>query len=321
MRTSLKQYDKFLNFEPRKKEKIAMEIPVKEGYIPFRDYKTWYRIVGEGKSLGKLPLLCLHGGPGAAWDYFEPLEAIVKTGRSIVFYDQLGGGNSDVPQDLSICSVALYLEEVETVRQALGLDRVHILGHSWGGMLAMEYALTQPGGLLSLILADTGASMPQWMAECRRLVAELPQDIQRIILKHEAEGTTDSPEYGEACRVFSQRHLGRRIDPRPECLARMAGKPGDDVYQFMWGPSEWYLTGTLKDWDITNRLGEIRVPSLVIGGRHDEATPMITQTLHHGILGSEWVIFENSGHFPHIEETERYLQVLDQFLCRVEAQR
>lgn len=295
------------------------ELSIHEGFIPFRGYKTWYRIVGEGEAQGKLPLLCLHGGPGAAWDYFEPLEAITKTGRSIVFYDQLGGGNSDVPQDLSICSMALYLEEVDTVRQALGLDRVHILGHSWGGMLAMEYALTRPGGLISLILADTGASMPQWMAECRRLVAELPQDIQRIILNHEAEGTTDSPEYGEACRVFSRRHLGGRITPRPEYLKRMADKPGDDVYHLLWGPSEWYLTGALKDWDITMRLGEICVPTLVIGGRYDEATPTITEALHHGIPGSEWNIFENSGHFPHIEETDRYLAVLSHFLDAVEA--
>jgi proline-specific peptidase len=87
----------------------------------------------------------------------------------------------------------------------------------------------------------------------------------------------------------------------------------------MWGPSEWYLTGALKDWDITSRLGEIHLPTLVIGGRYDEATPAITEAVHRGILGSEWLIFENSGHFPHIEETERYLQVVDHFLDRVEA--
>ena len=293
---------------------------VKEGFIPFRGYKTWYRIVGDQEEPGKAPLMCLHGGPGAAWDYFEPLEVLAETGRRVIFYDQLGGGNSDVPKDCSIFNMALFLEEIDAVRQELGLDRLHILGHSWGGMLAMEYALTQPAGLTSLILADTGASMPQWMAEGRRLVAELPPDIQRIILEHEAEGTTGSTEYHEACRVFSRRYLGGRIDPRPDYLKRMADKPGDDVYHFMWGPSEWYLTGTLKDWDITSRLGEIRTPTLVIGGRYDEATPTITESLHHGIPGSEWVIFENSGHFPHIEETERYLEVLSCFLDHGEAE-
>jgi len=295
------------------------QISTEEGYIPFRGYRTWYRIVGKQEVPGKLPLLCLHGGPGAAWDYFEPLEAMAGTGRQVIFYDQLGGGNSDVPQDRSLYTVNLYVEEVDVVRRALGLERVHILGHSWGGMLAMEYAMRQPAGLSSLILADTGASMPEWMAETRRLVAELPEDIQEIIQKHEDAGTTDSDEYHEACRVFSRHFLSGRIVPRPDYLKRMADKPGDEVYQLMWGPSEWYLTGSLKDWDITSRLGEIHVPTLVVGGRYDEATPVLTEMIHSGILGSEWIIFEHSGHFPHIEETERYLEVLSGFLERVEA--
>jgi proline-specific peptidase len=297
---------------------MSPNLLVTEGSIPFRGYHTWYRIVGGRDEPGKLPLLCLHGGPGAAWDYFEPLQAITSTGRQVVFYDQLGGGNSDVPCDPSIYTMELYIEEIGVIRQALGLEHVHILGHSWGGMLAMEYALQQPAGLASLILANTGASMPQWMAETRRLVAELPLDVQEAIQKHEANKTTDSPEYQEACREFSRRHLGRRIDPRPDYLNRMANKPGDDVYHHMWGPSEWYLTGTLKNWDIINRLGAIHVPTLVIGGRYDEATPKITGTVHRGIPGSEWVIFEKSGHFPHIEETDRYLQVLSQFLSKIE---
>jgi proline-specific peptidase len=292
---------------------------IEEGFIPFHGYSTWYRVVGDPEDPGKFPLLCLHGGPGASWDYFEPLESLVGTGRRIVFYDQLGGGNSDAPQDLSIFTIDLFLEEVDAVRGALGLDAVHILGHSWGGMLAMEYALKQPVGLTSLILADTGASMPQWMAEGRRLVAELPPEVQQTIQWYEANGSTDSAAYREACRAYSRRYLGSRIDPRPDYLKRMADKPGDDVYKLLWGPSEWYLTGTLKDWDITCRLGEIRVPTLVLGGRYDEATPTITETIHRGIPFSEWVIFENSGHFPHIEETERYLEVLTRFLERVEA--
>jgi proline-specific peptidase len=295
-------------------------IQAKEGFVSFRDYKTWYRIVGDREEPAKLPLLCLHGGPGFSWDSFEPLEAIITTGRRIIFYDQLGSGNSDVPTDPSIYTMALYLEEVDVIRRALGLERVHILGHSWGGMLAMEYALTQPIGLASLILANTTASIPHWVSETRRLVAELPSEVQGTIRKHENAGTTDSSEYHEAMLAFSRRHLSRRIDPRPDCLSRIADKPGDEVYHIMWGPSEWCVTGTLKDWDITDRLGEIQVPTLVIGGRYDEATPAVTEKIHLGIAGSEWVIFERSGHFAHIEETERYLQVLGKFLSRVESQ-
>jgi proline-specific peptidase len=296
-----------------------MAVPVQEGFVPFRGHRDWYRIVGEREEPGKRPLLCLHGGPGFTWDSFEPLEAIAATGRRVVFYDQLGAGNSDDPHDPSLYTVESYVEEVDVIRRALDLDRVHVLGHSWGGMLAMEYALTQPAGLVSLILADTAASIPEWESETRRLVAELPEEIQEAIRTNEAAGTTDSPEYGEALLAFSRRHLGRRMEPRPDCLARIDDKFGDEVYETMWGPSEWNVTGTLKGWDVTDRLGEIHVPTLVLGGRYDEATPAITEALHRGIRGSEWVIFENSGHFPHLEETGRYLSVLSDFLERVDA--
>ena len=295
-----------------------MNVPIKEGFIPFRGYRTWYRTVGDREEPGKLPLICLHGGPGASWDYLEPLEAMAETGRRVIFYDQLGSGNSDEPHNPALYTVALYVDEINSVRNALGLEHVHILGQSWGGMLAMEYALTQPAGLAGLIMADTGSSLPQWAAEAKRLVSGLPPEVQQTLRDHEEAGTTDSPEYKKAYRVFSLRHICR-LDPRPECVTRMAAKPGDEVYQTMWGASEVNITGTLKDWDITARLGEIHNPTLVVCGRYDEATPVLAETIHRGIPGSEWVIFENSAHFPHIEETERYLQVLGRFLSQVES--
>jgi proline-specific peptidase len=218
-------------------------------------------------------------------------------------------------------TVKLFIEELGVIRHSLGLERVHILGHSWGGQLAMEYALTQPAGLASLILADTLASAPQWAVESARLVSELPPDMQKTIQKHEAAGTTDSPEYQEGMKVFSRRHAGGHIDPKPEWVKQAFKKlENNEVYLTMWGPSEFCVTGTLKDWDITNRLGELHVPTLVLCGRYDEATPVLAETIHRGISGSELIIFENSAHFPHIEETEQYSLMLDRFLCRVEAQ-
>jgi proline-specific peptidase len=294
---------------------------VKEGFVSFRDYKVWYRIVGEYEDSGKSPLLCLHGGPGATHDYLEPLEAMAATGRRVIFYDQLGSGNSDHPHNPSLWTVPLFVEELGVVRQALGLDHVHILGQSWGGMLGMEYALTQPSGLASLIVADSPASMPQWVAEANRLRAELPPDVQATLLKHEAAGTTDDPAYQEAVQVFYRRHLCR-VDPLPDCVNRMVEIMAKDpeVYNTMNGPSEFHVIGVIKDWDIVDRLGEIHVPTLVLSGRYDEATPVIAETVHRGIAGSEWVLFENSSHMPHIEETARYLQVLTDFLDRIESQ-
>ena len=288
---------------------------VHEGLIPFHGYQTWYRVVGEREEPGKLPLLALHGGPGATHDYLEPLEALAATGRRVIVYDQLGCGRSATPSNPALWTVDLYVEEVGAVRAALGLDRVHILGQSWGGMLGMEYALTQPDGLVSLTIADSPASMRQWVAEANRLRADLPPEVQRTLLRHEEAGTTDDPAYEQALEVFYRRHVCR-LDPWPEYVTRafanIAANP--EVYHTMNGPSEFHVIGTLKEWDITARLGEIHVPTLVISGRYDEATPAIAETVHQGIPGSEWVLFEHSSHMPHAEEPERFMQVLNQFL-------
>lgn len=297
------------------------EQPTKEGFVKFRGHKVWYRIVGEREMPGKFPLLCLHGGPGATHDYLEPLEAMADTGRRVIFYDQLGAGNSDHPHNPALWTVPLFVEELGVVREALGLDRLHILGQSWGGMLGMEYALTQPAGLVSLVVSDSPASMLQWVAEANRLRAELPPEVQETLLRHEADGTTKDPAYQEAMLVFYRRHVCR-LDPWPACVERAFKKMDEEpeVYNTMNGPSEFHVIGLLKDWDIVDRLGEIQVPTLVLSGRYDEATPLIAETVHRGIRGSEWVLFENSSHMPHVEETDRYLQVLTNFLQRVESQ-
>lgn len=293
--------------------------PATEGTVPFRGFNVWYRIVGERDEPGKLPLLCLHGGPGVPHDYLEPLEALAATGRRIVFYDQLGCGNSDHPHDPSLWSIDLFVEELATMRRALGLERVHILGNSWGGMLAQQYALTQPSGLTSLVLHSSLASSPQWIAEANRLRAELPADVQATLLEHEAAGTTDDPAYEAAMTVFYKRHVCR-VDPWPDCLVRALGKLAEDpeVYHTMNGPSEFHMIGVIKDWDITARLSEIRVPTLIVSGRYDEATPAIVEVMHRGIVGSEWVLFEESSHLAHIEEPERFNHVVAEFLDRVE---
>ena len=296
-------------------------IPFKEGFISFRGYNVWYRIVGDHDEPGKRPLLCLHGGPGVPHDYLEPLEAMAATGRRVIFYDQLGCGNSDHPPDPSLWTVDLFVEEVGVVRRALGLDRLHLLGQSWGGMLAMQYALTQPTGVVSLIVASSPASMRQWVAEANRLRTALPPDVQQTLLQHEQAGTTDDPAYQEAMMVFYSRHVCRR-NPWPDCVNRAFAEllENPEVYNTMNGPSEFHVVGVIKDWDIVDRLSEICVPTLVTSGRYDEATPAIAETVHRGISGSEWTLFEHSAHLAHAEEPERYMQVLEQFLSRVEVQ-
>jgi proline-specific peptidase len=291
-----------------------------EGYVSFRDYRVWYRIVGDHEEPGKLPLLVLHGGPGAAHDYLEPVETLAATGRRVIFYDQIGCGRSDQPHNPDLWTVDLFVEELGVMRQALGLEHTHILGQSWGGMLAMQYALTQPQGVASLVIANSPASIPQWVAEANRLRADLPPEVQQTLLHHEAAGTTDDPAYQEAVQVFYARHLCR-IDPFPDCVVRSFAQMdrNPEVYHTMNGPSEFHCIGKFKDWDIIDRLPEIDIPTLVLSGRYDEATPLIAETVHKGIVGSEWVLFENSSHMPHIEETEVYMQVVADFLSRIEA--
>src|SRR5262245_42880305 len=187
-------------------------------------------------------------------------------------------------------------------------------------MLAMEYMLTRPKGIASMIVSSSPASMRQWVAEANRHRAQLPAEVQETLLMHEEAGTTKDPAYQKAMMVFYNRHLCR-LDPWPEELTRTFSKmmQNSEVYNTMNGPSEFHVIGNLKDWDIVDRLGEIQVPTLVLSGRFDEATPAIAETIQRGIRGSEWIIFENSSHGPHLEERERHLQVLADFLQRVEA--
>jgi proline-specific peptidase len=294
---------------------VASALSVTEGTIPFGGAETWYRIVGSGEAEGAVPLLTLHGGPGAAHDYLESMQELAHTGRRVIFYDQLGCGRSPYPEEPSKWTVDLFVQEVDAVREALGLDEVHLLGQSWGGMLGMEYALTRPPGLRSLVICDSPSSMRLWVKEANRLREDLPPEIQQALLQHEAAGTTQSEEYQAAMQVFYDRHVCRVV-PNPDYVQRSLAQIVNQVYLTMNGPSEFHVVGTLKDWDITPRLGGITVPTLVISGAYDEATPLIARTVHEAIPGSEWVVFDESSHMPHVEEPERFEQVVGDWMRR-----
>jgi L-proline amide hydrolase len=293
---------------------------VREGFIPFAGHRTWYRVIGDDEEPGKLPVLCLHGGPGATWNHMEPYGALAE-GRRVVFYDQLGCGSSAVtePHDPGLWTPELYVSEVQAVRDALGLSQVHVLGHSWGGMLAMLYAIGQPIGLVSLIVESSPANVPEWIAEVNRLRAELPPEVQATLLEHEAAGTTDSPEYEAATNVFYRRHLCR-TDPWPDYLTRTfaALMANPEVYFTMNGPSEFHVIGTIKDFDITDRLDRIPIPTLLFSGRYDEVTPATMKRVHEGIPGSQWVLFEQSSHMSQAEEPEAVLKLVRGFISHVE---
>ncbi|HZQ64996.1 MAG TPA: proline iminopeptidase-family hydrolase [Gaiellaceae bacterium] len=291
-----------------------------EGRMVRDGNETWYRVVGDLHA-GPLPVVICHGGPGASHDYVEPIADLSRSGRGCVLYDQLGCGKSThLPEaPAAFWTVQLFKDELSDLTRHLEIaDRYAVVGQSWGGMLAMEHALDHPAGLRAMVVADSPASIPLWVSEANRLRADLPDDVQAALTEHEEAGTTDSPEYQRAMRVFYDRHVCRI--PWPDCVERSFAQIGADptVYHTMNGPSEFHCIGSLKTWDITDRLHEISVPTLLVSGRHDEATPHIVEQIHSRIPGARWELFQHSSHMPHVEEPEAFLGVVEGFLAEVD---
>jgi proline iminopeptidase len=286
---------------------------VREGHVDVTGGRIWYRVVGGGEAV---PLVTVHGGPGATHDYLEPLEGVADD-RPVIFYDQLGAGRSDQPDDVSLWTNARLVDELTRLLDGLDLARVHLLGQSWGTIIAAEYALERPDRLASLILADPCLSIPRYAAAAAALRAALPAAVRAVLDRHEAAGTTDSEEYETASMEYYRRHVCR-LDPWPDVLVRTFAQLNRVIYEQMAGPSEFVISGIHKDYDISDRLGRLALPTLFLCGRYDEMRPEETAWYHSLVSGSELVVFENSSHVPHLEEPGRYLQVLRDFMHRTE---
>lgn len=288
-----------------------------EGFIEAPGGPVWYHVAGAGAGV---PLLVLHGGPGGTSCGFSRLETLGDQ-RPVVRYDQLGSGRSGRPDNLSLWTVDRFVEELHTVRQRLGLDRMHLLGHSWGGALAAAYVLDKgTEGIVSLTLSSPLLSTPAWVADANLLRKQLPAEIQAVLAEHEAAGTTDSEAYEEASKVFYERfvYAGEKPPEPPEC----AGAPwNESVYQHMWGPTEFHATGTLVDFDLTPRLGEIDVPVLFIAGEFDEARPETVAGFRKLIPGARLEVIQGVAHASLSKAPERYADVLEAFLEEAETGR
>lgn len=273
-----------------------------------------YRIIGDPDA--DRTLVLLHGGPGATSRYLRPLEALAGDGRRVVTYDQLGCGASDRPEDLSLWHAERFVAELETLRAHLDLDGFDLYGHSWGGMLATDYALAYQDRLRSLTLASTIADAELLKREMARLLEDFPEDLRETLRRHEEAGTTDSDEYQAAMDVVYRRHLCR-ADPWPEDVTVALGNMAMDVYEPMWGPSEFAFTGNLSDWDRVDALAQIRVPTLITVGSEDELTPACSRQIHERLPDSRLEIFPDCSHMTFHEDGEGYLRTLDDFLRSV----
>ena len=295
-------------------ENQQLSPPDREGFIPVTGGRVWYRIVGEGTGI---PLLLMHGGPGVPHDYLEPLEALSDE-RPVVFYDQLGCGRSDQPDDPSLWHLERFVAEAAQVRAALDLRRVHILGQSWGTILAAEYLLGRPEGVASVVMANPCLSVPRYLEDMKRLCADLPLGAREAIAHADVHGGEDTPEYQIATFAFYRRHVCR-LPTWPDALNRSVAGTGAQPYQTMWGANEFTCTGNLREYNSTAGLNKIEIPALFLAGRFDKTTPEATAWYQSLVPGSELEIFEHSSHMPQLEEPARYLSVVRDFLRRADA--
>ncbi len=286
---------------------------ITEGYIDFKGYKTYYRIVGE-RSKGMLPLLALHGGPGCAHDYLESLDGLAdRYGRQVVYYDQLGCGKSVVPgSHPDMWCAELWEEEIDVVRKALGLEHIHMLGQSWGGMLTMQYAINkQPTGVSSITIASSPASMDLWLSEANRLRSYLPKKMQEALTQADIDGDYSRPEVVEASAEYYRRHVCR-IVPYPDFVERSFSQMGEP-YMVMQGASEFVVTGKMKDWDYSDRLDKINIPTLVTSGIDDEATPAVSKQIYDGVKDCRWELIPGT-HLCHVEYPDLYNSIVEKFM-------
>lgn len=285
-----------------------------EGKMPFMGYETYYRIVGSKNE--KAPLVLLHGGPGSSHNYFEVLDQLAQAAdRRIIMYDQLGCGHSSIPDNHpELYTKNTWVKELQALRQYLSLSKIHLLGQSWGGMLAIIYMCDyHPVGIQSLILSSTLASASLWSKELHRLIKYLPAKEQAAI--HQAELTKNftASNYLKANTHFMNQHVIDMTKTLPDCVTRKK-RGGSVAYATAWGPNEYTPEGNLHDYEYTNKLNQIKTPTLITSGTDDLCTPYIAKSMRDNLPHSQWELFENCGHMPFVEQTDEYIKLLNSWL-------
>jgi proline iminopeptidase len=282
----------------------------KEGYVSVLGFDLYYRQFGTPE---KGEILCLHGGPGATHDYLLALADLADHGYRVTFYDQLGCGRSQLPKDISLFVPERYVEELEIFRKKMQLGRPHVIGSSWGGMLAIAYALKYQRNITTMTTVGGLHSVPLTVLEMQRMKRGLPRKVRDTMAKYEAEGAYENPEYVKAVMVFYRKHLCR-LPEWPAELTYSLEHTSKPVYGTMNGPNEFTIIGNTRYWDVTHLLGTIRVPTLVLGGKYDEVSPLVAREIHKGIRGSELTIFPNSSHVAFWEERGSFMKRVLSFL-------
>lgn len=284
-----------------------------EGYIHFKEGRMWYQVVGSGPGA---PVIMLHGGPGFTSHYLTPLTALADE-RPVIIYDQLGSGRSDATTDSTLWTEAAFVAQLEALRDSLGIEKFHLLGHSWGTMLGTQYYFAHPDRVVSLVLSSPALSIPDWLADGRTLLATMPDSVQQAVAVHEASGDFGNPVYQAAVMAFYRKFVSR-AEPWSVYTDSAVAAHNPNIYGHMWGPSEFTATGFLQGFDVTDSLSLIQVPTLFLAGEWDEAVPATVQRHAAMVPGAEFAVIPGSAHMTPTDNTAEHLRLVREFYRRVE---
>jgi proline iminopeptidase len=290
---------------------------IEEGYVAVEGGNIWYKIVSKEKK--GIPLLIIHGGPGGRSCHMIPGFSRLATDRPVVFYDQLGSGNSERPTDTTLWKIERFVNEIDHLRKAINLDQLHILGHSCGSTFLIEYLISKkPRGIKSVIFSSPMISTQDWIADAKVLLSQLPKHVKDTIYKYETLKDYSAPSYLAATDSFYARHLVRTQWPYKSTACENVGSANDTIYKYMWGHTEFNATGTLLNFDRTSDLKKIKEPILFVTGEYDEARPETMLRYQKLSKHSVVEIIENAAHRTMIDQPEKLAKVIDRFLHRVE---
>ena len=283
-----------------------------EGYIDVIGGKIWYEVVGEGPNP---PVLLLHGGPGSASFGFDPLRELEYDGP-IIFWDQLGCRRSDALRDTTLMTIENFVDQTEKLRIHLNLEDFVLYGHSWGTMLGIDYYLAYPDEVKSIIFSSPLFSTASWMADADSLIATMPDTIQQSIRNHESLGDFDNPEYLAATELYYAQFVTRKKKSKVD-RSQLKLAIGSNVYGYMWGPSEFTSTGTLRDFDRIEELSGITVPTLLVCGEFDEASPRTVRGYSRMIPNSRFEVIPDAAHSTLNDNPQEMLKIIGDFLVTV----
>jgi proline iminopeptidase len=293
----------------------ATALPAGESMLPVADGKIWYKKSGTGTGT---PLILLHGGPGFNSFYLKPLE-VLGNDRPVIRYDQLGAGKSGPMTDTSLFTIAHFVRELDSLRASLGYEKVHLLGHSWGTILAYEYYKAHPDRVASIVFGSAVLDIPAYEKRAKTLIATLSDSAQQAIKAAESAKKYDAPAYQNAINEFYGKYLWRH--PVEADLDSTMKTANEGIYNYMQGPSEFTITGTLKPYNVTGELGAIKVPTLYTVGEFDEVGPALVKGFASKTPGAKYAVIPGSAHLTTWDNPTEMIRVVREFLAGADAKK